>query len=210
LLSHCNFTLSTYAEGYDFPNQDYSGQHCYPYGYDSSDIPFNYYAGVLDKPNYMRDYLHFKADIRNKTLPEVSFIKPMGVRTGHPGFSNITVEMKFVKETVDLILDDEFYFDNTLILYLPDESGGYYDHVSPPPTSHVDEVPYGARIPVVAIGKFAKKNYISHVEMEHSSIVKFIEWNWLNGQTGQLNVRDKYVNSIGDLIDSDQAGVIVP
>jgi hypothetical protein len=46
--------------------------------------------------------------------------------------------------------------------------------------------------------------------MEHSSIVKFIEWNWLSGATGQLNTRDRNVNSIGDLIDPVEAGVEVP
>ncbi len=210
LLSHCNFTLRTYAEGYDIAKKNFTGNPCYPFGYDSSDIPFNYYAGVLDKPNHIQDYLSFEDDISNKTLPEVSFIKPLGIKTSHPSFGKISDELNFVKETVDMILNDEYYYDNTLILYVPDESGGYYDHVSPPPTNIVDEVPYGPRIPVLAIGKFAKKNYISHVTMEHSSIVKFIEWNWLNGETGQLNVRDKNVNSIGDLIDPSQAGTIVP
>jgi hypothetical protein len=60
------------------------------------------------------------------------------------------------------------------------------------------------------MGKFAKKNYISHVNMEHSSIIKFIEWNWLGGKTGQLNTRDTNVNTIGDLIDPIEAGIIVP
>lgn len=210
LLSHCNFTLRTYAEGYEIAKKNFTGNPCYPNGFDSSDIPFNYYAGVLDKPNHIQDYLNYKMDIQNKTLPEVSFIKPLGNRTAHPGYGNITDELKFVKETADLVLNDEYYSENTLIIYVPDESGGYYDHISPPPTNEVDGVPYGPRIPFLAIGKFAKKNYISHVTMEHSSIIKFIEWNWLNGETGQLNVRDKNVNSIGDLIDPEQAGVIVP
>ena len=46
--------------------------------------------------------------------------------------------------------------------------------------------------------------------MEHSSIVKFIEWNWLKGESGQLNTRDSNVNSIGDLIDPVVAGLIIP
>jgi hypothetical protein len=36
--------------------------------------------------------------------------------------------------------------------------------------------------------------------MEHSSIVKFIESNWL-GQTGQLKGRDAVVANIGSLLD---------
>ena len=70
--------------------------------------------------------------------------------------------------------------------------------------------PYGARVPLLAIGRFAKSNHISHVQMEHSSIVKFIEWNWLNQQTGQFNTRDSKVNNIGSMLDPAKTGVLVP
>jgi phospholipase C len=209
LLSQCNFTLRTYTEGYTIAKKNFTGNPCYPNGYDSSDIPFNYYAGIEDKDNFITDYLQLQDDLRNKTLPEVSFIKPLGNRTGHPANGDISSELNFVKETVDMILESE-YKEDTLILYVPDESGGFYDHIPPPKTNIVDNVPYGPRIPFIAIGKFAKKNYISHTVMEHSSIIKFIEWNWLNGETGQLNTRDRNVNGIGDLIDPEVAGTIVP
>jgi phospholipase C len=100
--------------------------------------------------------------------------------------------------------------DSTLVLFTYDESGGYYDHVAPPPTSVLDPVPYGPRVPTIAIGRFAKKAFISHVEMEHSSIVKFIEWNWLGGHTGQLGGRDLEVHNIGSLLDESQTGIAVP
>jgi phospholipase C len=96
------------------------------------------------------------------------------------------------------------------VVWFPDESGGFYDHIPTPQANIVDDMPYGARVPFIAFGRFVKKNYISHVTLEHSSIVKFIEWNWLNGETGQMKVRDTNVNNIGDLIDSHQAGVKVP
>ncbi len=46
--------------------------------------------------------------------------------------------------------------------------------------------------------------------MEHSSIVKFLEWNFLGGRTGQLNARDAVVNGIGDLLDPTEVGMVVP
>ena len=46
--------------------------------------------------------------------------------------------------------------------------------------------------------------------MEHSSIVKFLEWNWLGGETGQLGTRDAVVNNIGSLLDPDETGTPVP
>jgi len=48
------------------------------------------------------------------------------------------------------------------------------------------------------------------VTMEHSSIVKFIEWNWLGHKTGQLGTRDTVVNNLGSLLDPATTGVAVP
>ena len=75
----------------------------------------------------------------------------------------------------------------------------------PPVDSVVDGKPYGVRIPLWALGPFAKSNYVSHIEMEHSSVVKFVEWNFLNG-TGQMQTRDRVVNHITDLLDQSKTG----
>ena len=107
-------------------------------------------------------------------------------------------------------IEGSAYANNTLILITWDEGGGYFDHVPPPPTSTIDEQPYGTRIPLIAVGPFAKKNFVSHVTLEHSSIVKFIEWNWLGAKTGQLDGRDTTVHNIGSLLDLQAAGAAVP
>jgi phospholipase C len=91
-----------------------------------------------------------------------------------------------------------------------DEGGGYFDHVKPPATNTADNKPYGTRVPAFAVGSFAKKNFVSHVTLEHSSIVKFIEWNWLGMQTGQLMGRDANVANLGSLLDANATGVKVP
>jgi phospholipase C len=90
-----------------------------------------------------------------------------------------------------------------------DESGGYFDHLAPPAASSVDGQPYGARVPLLALGRFARKGHVSHAIMEHSSIVKFIEWNWL-GQTGLLGGRDAVVNNIGSMLDASATFAAVP
>ena len=45
--------------------------------------------------------------------------------------------------------------------------------------------------------------------MEHSSIVRFVEWNWL-GRTDLLHQRDGTVNNIGSLLDPRATRVPVP
>ena len=134
-------------------------------------------------------------------------MKGLGYRTEHPG-STITAGEQLVSETVDAIAASSNGND-TLILVTWDESGGYFDHIAPPPASDADAQPHGPRVPLLAIGPFARKNIVSHVEMEHSSIVRFIEWNWL-GDTGQLGARDALVNGIGSMLDPDATGVEIP
>ena len=102
------------------------------------------------------------------------------------------------------------YANNTLILVTWDEGGGFFDHVAPPATSAVDNQPYGTRIPLIAIGTFANANMVSHVEMEHSSIVKFLEFLYLGQTTGQLGARDAVVNNIGSLLDATKTGITIP
>ncbi len=44
---------------------------------------------------------------------------------------------------------------------------------------------YGTRVPLMVISPFAKKNYIDHTLVDQSSVLKFIEDNWLAGQRVQ-------------------------
>jgi phospholipase C len=41
---------------------------------------------------------------------------------------------------------------------------------------------YGTRVPLVVISPYSKKNYIDHTLTDQSSVLKFVEDNWLGGQ----------------------------
>lgn len=193
--------------------------------YDPSDIPFLYYQRFQDTivgstrfpTPYVKDYTHLASDIAGKTLPSFSFIKARLWHNEHPGLSTISDGETFVSATVQMILESPAYQNNTLILLTWDEGGGFFDHVAPPdaPPVGVDadelgnQVPYGTRVPLMAIGAFTKPGTISHVQMEHSSIVKFLEWNFLT-RVGKLNARDGWVNNIGSLLDQSKTGIPIP
>jgi phospholipase C len=181
----------------------------YPCLFDPSDIPFEYYPTTQDKPANMRDLAVLTTDLAAGTLPAVVFVKGIGYDSEHPGVRDtLSAGVTWVTSVVSAIQASSMASD-TLILVTYDEGGGYYDHVKPPATNTADNQPYGTRVPLMAIGPFAKQNYVSHVVMEHSSIVKFIEYNWL-GSTGQLGTRDTNVNDIGDLLDPTATGATVP
>ncbi len=182
----------------------------YPCAFDPSDVPFEYFASTVDNPKTMKDYSAFTSALSAGTLPAVSFVKAIGYKQEHPGYeSKLSVGVAFATGVISSV-EASPYAASTLVLLTYDEGGGYFDHVPPPPANTVDGKPYGTRVPLMAIGPFAKKNYVSHVVMEHSSIVKFIEWNFLAGKTGQLGTRDTVVSNLGSLLDPQTTGIPVP
>jgi len=172
-------------------------------------VPFQYYRRFTDNQTWLKDYGSFASDVTARRLPAVAFVKALGYRTEHPGSgTRISDGQAFVDGVVQRVMSSP-YADDTLILVTWDEGGGYFDHVSPPPESAVDHEAPGTRVPLIAIGRFARRNVVSHVPMEHSSIVRFLEWNF-TGATGQLHARDAVVNNIGSLLDPATTGVPVP
>lgn len=211
LLNYCNIDWTFYAEGYD---QNPTSTQCYPYYYDASDDPFTYFPSLINSSEIssrnFRDYNSLYSDITSRTLPAVSYVKGLGIHSEHPGISTLTAGETISQNIIDAITASDTYRPNTVIFMVPDESGGYYDHVSPPARSPIDNQPYGPRIPFIAVGEQVKRNYVSHVQMEFSSLIKFIEWNWLNGEPDHLGTRDAVVNNIGDMFDNQKTGINIP
>jgi phospholipase C len=180
-----------------------------PCDYDPSDVPFEYYPQFADNPSYMLDYQDFTAALAAGHLPELSFVKGVGYHNEHPGFgTTISQGVAFSTGVVNAILASPLA-DDTLVLLTWDEGGGFFDHVTPPPPSAADGEPYGTRVPLLAVGRFARKGYVSHVVLEHSSILALVEYNFL-GKSGQLGVRDAEVHNLGSLLDPAQTGIAIP
>jgi phospholipase C len=182
---------------------------------DASDVPFLYYAQWKDGA-HVKDYVDLAKDLEAGTLPSFSYVKAREFRNEHPNVSTISDGAAFVSEVVAAI-EGSSVKGSTLVLVTWDEGGGFYDHVAPPDAWPVKvdsddaagPVPYGTRVPMLAIGPFARQGEVSHVVMEHSSVVRFLEWNFL-GPVGQLGARDGVVHNLGSLLDADRVGVAVP
>lgn len=210
-LSDAGVSWAWYAEGYSAMQG--AGSSCppapagcgiplmtYPCVFDPSDIPAEYYASSADNAANMRDYSQLATDIASGALPGVVFVKALGFNSEHPGAgTKLSSGVAFVQQTVNAIQRSKLAKD-TLVLVTWDESGGYYDHVAPPPASAVDQQPYGPRVPLLAVGRFARRGAVSHQTLEHSSITKFVEWNWLKGKTGLLGGRDQIVHNLGSVL----------
>jgi phospholipase C len=199
IASDCNYSSATHPIAYEACR------------YDASDIPFAYYAQFADGPHIV-DYTQLAQDVSQHTLPNFAYLKALTTRNEHPNVSNITDGITFVQAAIQTITQSS-YASSTLILLTWDEGGGFFDHVAPPPGIDTDDasnlVPYGTRVPMLAIGPFARTGTVSHVVMEHSSIVRFLEYNFV-GPVGQLNHNDAKVSNIGSMLDPTMTGVHVP
>jgi phospholipase C len=54
----------------------------------------------------------------------------------------------------------------------------------PPSDAYQAQCGYGRRLPMFIISPFVKANYVDHQIMDQTSILRFIEDNWLLGRTG--------------------------
>jgi phospholipase C len=222
LLDGAGVSWSFYAEGYAdmvaarkagncgmAPDACNFGVSLYPCVFDPGDVPIDYYANFRDNARVLADYTQFAKDLSSGTLPQVAWVRGLGYHSEHPGErTTISDGTTFVQQVIKAVQASD-YAPDTLVLVTWDEGGGFFDHVAPPPAGS-DGQPYGTRVPLLAVGPFAHQNAVSHATLEHSSIVKFIEWNWLSMQVGQLNGRDATVANLGSLLDPTRTGTMVP
>jgi phospholipase C len=180
--------------------------------YDASDVPFNYYSQFASNSHMADFYTQFAQDVAANALPDFAYIKAMTTRNEHPYYSTISDGYNFVNGVIQTIAQSS-YANSTLILVTWDEGGGFFDHIPPPPSIDTNDmnmpVPYGTRVPLLAIGPFAKPGFVSHVQMEHSSIVRFLEYNFI-GPVGQLGYNDAKVANIGSMLSAAAVGFAVP
>lgn len=137
----------------------------------------NYKLGKYNK--HIKDIRQFNYDLTHNRLPSVTFLKPAGNVDEHPGpGSNISKGVKYTVQLVNQIMASK-YWDSTAIILTFDESGGWWDHVSPPQSRHLDGLKGdGPRIPMILISPYVRMNYVSHQIYNSDSILRFIEYNW--------------------------------
>jgi phospholipase C len=126
----------------------------------------------------IQDISHFYTAAKSGQLPEVSWIVPNTVESGHPGVSTNADSEPYVVSLINAV-ESSPDWSSTAIYLTWDDWGGEYDHVVPP---SVDVNGFGLRVPSILISPYAKKGYIDHQVMSFDSYNKFIEDNFLGGR----------------------------
>jgi hypothetical protein len=172
---------------------------------------------------FFRSLDELQRDVHLGQLPDLSIVLSRAHETEAPGDGPADAGITFVKGVVDLVTSSPVYANDALIVVTHLTSGGFYDHVPPPPTlpAAIDSsgeangqpigTPYGPRVPFLALGPFARAGAVSHTPLELSSLTVFTEWNWLaDGEVGVLGHRDRVAANLGGLLDATKTGVPVP
>jgi len=173
---------------------------------------FQYSTSIMTDPAvraaHLQDTTDLYQDLKNGTLPAVSFVKPSGYVDGHPASSKLNLLEGFVKKVVNGVRSNPALWKDTAIFVTMDEGGGYYDsgYVQP-----VDFFGDGTRIPLIVVSPYTKPGHISHDYADHVSILKFIERNWyLNPITNRSRdnlPNPQYDNSSGRYVPANSPAI---
>jgi phospholipase C len=168
----------------------------------------SYPLGLLRYARHVRPVEHFVADAADGTLPAVSIVDPDFRSNSEENPQDIQHGEAFAARIVNAVMHGRQWL-RTLLIWVYDEHGGYFDHVPPPPaTEPDDQLPedggpwgfdrYGFRVPAVIVSPYARDHYVSHQVHDHTSILKLIETKW---NLPALTRRDAAADNLLDSLD---------
>jgi phospholipase C len=174
-----------------------------------SDVPFLALWGGTYVP-IARPFAAFLADAAAGTLPHVSFVEPrfLGEEIGasnddHP-FADVRNGQAFMNLVYSAVTGSPSW-RNTVLVINYDEWGGFFDHVPPPagPIPEADQIAgnqdglFGFRTPCLLISPFAERDNVAHRVLDHTSVLKMIEWRW---GLDPLTVRDATATNLAEVL----------
>jgi len=141
-------------------------------------------------PNYPDD---FSSDVRNGTLPSVSWIVPPLAECEHPAAPPAWGEY-LVQQILNILVSNPDVWAQTVFIVNYDENGGFFDHVppvtapagtageylavSPLPSSAggiAGPIGLGLRTPALVISPFSAGGYKYSGMLDHTSTLRLIE-----------------------------------
>jgi phospholipase C len=134
------------------------------------------FASPEFKTNVVYPETTILSDVRNGALRDVSYVVPQLIYSDHPRGSG--AQGPDWVATITNAIGESPYWNNTTILVVWDDWGGWYDHYKPmsPPGSPNDPYEFGFRVPLLVISPFVKQaGLIDHKQRDFTSILRFIE-----------------------------------
>jgi len=156
----------------------------------------------------------FASDVRNGSLPQVSWVIPPNGHDEHPP-APPALGMAFTNRVLSTLVSNPKVWAKTVLFVMHDENDGFFDHV-PPPTPPpgtageyitTDPLPGGTngiagpiglgfRVPMLVVSPFSRGGYVCSDVFDHTSQMRFLETRfgvqapnisrWRRGVTGDL------------------------
>jgi phospholipase C len=142
---------------------------------------------------------NFRNDVKNGTLPQVSWIVAPAGYTEHSDWP-INYGAWYMSHIFDILVSNPDVFSNTVFLINYDEADGSFDHIVPPAPPYPNDPAHGAstvdttleivtndpsgvngpiglgqRVPFLAISPWSKGGYVNSQIFDHTSVIQFIE-----------------------------------
>ena len=169
-----------------------------------------YPLGLLRYVRHVRSIDHFLAAAENGTLPPVSIVDPHYEECSEENPQDVREGEAFSARIVNAVLHGAGW-PGTVLIWVYDEHGGYYDHVPPPEAVEPDDVPpreggpwrfdrLGIRVPAVVVAPFARPDHVSSVVRDHTTVLRLIQRTW---NLPPLTRRDAQADDLLDCLDLD-------
>jgi len=163
-----------------------------------------------NNPQHLAPSAKFFADAAAGTLPGFCIVDTEFQEASEENPQDIQSGEAFAARVINAVMTGPAW-DKTLLIWTYDEHGGYYDHVAPPAAIRPDGIApqvtetygdlysyYGFRVPTVVVSPWARKDYVSHVVHDHTSILKLVETKW---NLPALTYRDANASNLLDTVD---------
>jgi phospholipase C len=181
--------------------------------------------------HHQYDVLDFYTAVKSGNLPAVSFIKAPAYQDGHAGYSDPLDEQTFLVNTINLLQSQPSWNSTAVVILYDDSDGWYDHQMGPivnTSTGPADALTgpnacgtaatalpgidsgnthalgrcgYGMRQPLLVVSPWARQNFVDHTLTDQTSIIRFIEDNWLGGTRIGQGSFDAIANSITQMFD---------
>jgi phospholipase C len=184
-----------------------------------------------DPANHQYDTHDFFDAVKAGNFPAVSFLKAPGYQDAHAGYSDPLDEQEFVVNVINFLQQQRDWESTAVFIAYDDSDGWYDHQLGQivnqsttaddmltgngqcgngtdtalPGASGAAHAQgrcgYGPRLPLQLISPYAKHNFVDHTLTDQSSIIHFIEDNWLGGKRIGSGSFDAISGSVNNMFD---------
>jgi phospholipase C len=148
---------------------------------------------LLARGNAVRTLADLRDDVRQGTLPQVSWIVAPQGYSEHPQYPP-AYGADYTARILEALTANEEVWSGTVLFINFDENDGFFDHMPPPvPPApdgprgrstvaaadelHQGRVPYGlgARVPMTIVSPWTRGGWVSSEVFDHTSVIRFLE-----------------------------------